>query len=87
MAEQNPMVTLQAELSRFRRATLNSAVKDTDKLLELLIQAREQVANGMSLAPLHAAVTGRVLTVIPHPRSAPGRLDDGQATEPRYCGV
>lgn len=62
MAEQNPMVTLQAELSRFRRATLNSAVKDTDKLLDLLIQAREQVANdphraGLTMAKLQNPVT------------------------------
>lgn len=45
------MMTLQAELSRFRKATLNSAVKDADKLLDMLVQAREQIANGTFAVP------------------------------------
>ncbi|KAJ3956551.1 hypothetical protein N0V92_006892 [Colletotrichum tropicale] len=55
MAEQNPMMTLQAELSRFRKATLNSAVKDADKLLDMLVQAREQIANASD--PHRASLT------------------------------
>lgn len=46
MAETNPMTALQAELARFRKASLHSAVNDADKILEMLIEAREQVANG-----------------------------------------
>ncbi|OLN84324.1 Protein RMD5-like protein A [Colletotrichum chlorophyti] len=55
MAEQNPMVTLQADLSRFRKATLNAAARDADKLLDLLVQAREQVANASD--PHRASLT------------------------------
>ncbi|KAK2030211.1 hypothetical protein LZ31DRAFT_566831 [Colletotrichum somersetense] len=55
MAEHNPMMTLQAELSRFRKATLNSAVSDADKLLDLLVQAREQIANASD--PHRASLT------------------------------
>ena len=45
MAEPNPMSTLQADLARFRRATLHSAARDADRILEMLIEAREEVAN------------------------------------------
>jgi E3 ubiquitin-protein transferase RMND5 len=45
MAEANPMMALQAELARFQRASLHSAVRDADKILEMLVEAREQVAN------------------------------------------
>ncbi|KAF6839644.1 regulator of gluconeogenesis [Colletotrichum musicola] len=71
MAEPNPMITLQAELTRFRKATLNSAVKDADKLLDLLVQAREQVANGTVAAPplsllVCSPVSPRAIASDPH---------------------
>ncbi|KAH6692600.1 CTLH/CRA C-terminal to lish motif domain-containing protein [Plectosphaerella plurivora] len=45
MAEPNPMTALQAELARFQRTSLHSAVRDADKILQMLIDAREDVAN------------------------------------------
>ena len=46
MAEPNPMIVLQGELARFRKSTLHSASRDADRILEMLEEAREQVANG-----------------------------------------
>ncbi|CCF36292.1 hypothetical protein CH063_07891 [Colletotrichum higginsianum] len=63
MAEHNPMMTLQAELARFRKATLNSAVRDADKLLDLLVQAREQIADASD--PHRASLT---MTKLQNPR-------------------
>ncbi|KAH6697694.1 sporulation protein RMD5 [Verticillium dahliae] len=55
MAEPNPMTALQADLARFRKASLYSAVEDTDRLLEMLVQAREQVAGATD--PHRASLT------------------------------
>lgn len=84
MAEHNPMMTLQAELARFRKATLNSAVRDADKLLDLLVQAREQIANGMSFAPAMVMLAMCSPVSRNHSiRSAPRELDHDQAPESR----
>ncbi|KAM0284251.1 hypothetical protein ACHAQH_002041 [Verticillium albo-atrum] len=55
MADSNPMTALQADLNRFRKASLHSAVEDADKLLEMLVQAREQVARATD--PHRASLT------------------------------
>ncbi|KAM0329197.1 hypothetical protein ACHAQA_004496 [Verticillium albo-atrum] len=55
MAEPTPMSALQTDLARFKKASLYSAVEDADKLLEMLIQAREQVAGATD--PHRASLT------------------------------
>jgi hypothetical protein len=41
-----PILNLQAEINRMKKASLSSAVKDVDKMIDLLVAAREQVAGG-----------------------------------------
>ena len=44
--EQTPMTSLQKELRRMEGATLGAAVSDVDRIVGLLEEARDQVANG-----------------------------------------
>ena len=54
------MAPLQAELARLRKASLASSVDDVDRIIELLVSAREQVAGGtdnlLPLPPLFASL-------------------------------
>lgn len=40
------MLTLQAELARMRKASLSNSIGDVDKIIDLLVSARDQVAGG-----------------------------------------
>jgi hypothetical protein len=50
MAAMAAMVTLQAELAKMRKASLANTVNDVDKIIDLLVSAREQVAASKSLS-------------------------------------
>jgi hypothetical protein len=45
-AGSSPMAALQVELTRMKKATLSAAAEDVDRIIDLLVSAREQVANG-----------------------------------------
>jgi E3 ubiquitin-protein transferase RMND5 len=42
----SPFAPLHVELARMRKSTLRSAISDVDKIIDLLVAAREQVAEG-----------------------------------------
>lgn len=42
----SPFAPLHVELARMRKSTLKSAISDVDKIIDLLVAAREQVAEG-----------------------------------------
>lgn len=52
----SPFAPLMAELARMRNKNLKSAIDDVDSVIDLLVNARDQIAQGMQLPKLKRTI-------------------------------